>query len=169
MQAAERLVKNLRGHMRLLSLRLLVALLLFAVGCSSTGADQAIRAHYAEMDASVEGEKIESYMAPIAPDFVLTQKDGKTLNRATLETAVKDGFKAGDMKSRTTVQDVQVSGDEAKVQTSSEQTGSYTDPRGKTHTVELKSVSLDVWKRSGSDWLLATSTEESHDVRVDGK
>lgn len=140
-----------------------------ATGCSGQDAERIIRSHYATMDASVASEDLKAYMAPIAPDFVFTDDQGMSRDRAKMEVAMSDAFKTGDFKSRTMIVSIESSDVGALVKTVSEQTGTYTDHRGEKHTVELKAETVDGWRRHGKDWLLESSTEVAKEMLVDGK
>ena len=157
-------------HTTTLAVVLAATLLTSGCGQSSEQARTQIQAAYTTMDQGLQKKDAAAVLSVVAPSYTYQASSGKTYTRDQMESSIKDGFKAGETTSATTVRSCTTHGDEATVAADTEQTSTMADPSsGKRVSVVVRSQSEDRWKHEGASWKLVGSKELSHQTLKDGK
>jgi ketosteroid isomerase-like protein len=142
---------------------------LVAIGCARANTQGDLQTHYDAMDEAIEAEDAAAFMKHVGPNFALTTSLGQSMTRDQLETMLKDGFKAGETKTDTLVETVTTNGATATVVARSRQTGTFVDPKGVKHQIQVDNRSEDTWTKMNGDWTLTASKELTREALVDGK
>ncbi len=129
-----------------------------------------IQANYLAMNAAFKKKDIDGYSKFYAADFKAVDGGGKTNDRVHyLSTIKRQMLTASNVELTRQVIECKVTGSQAKVIMHGTFKASVPLDDGKTHKIDQKAVSENIWEKSSKSWMLKSSRVISSAVLIDGK
>ena len=128
-----------------------------------------IEARYAAIIKAELKNDWSALEAILAPDYRSIDIDGTGISRATEIAQGKEQPSDGDEHDKITLLSLKVEGDRAYVEQRLEARFSLTGDDGKRHRYIVVSLSSDIWRRSGTEWVCVQTVTNETGIVVDGK
>jgi ketosteroid isomerase-like protein len=148
-----------------------IALCSFALaGCGN--ADKAeIEKSYAGIDQAMNAKDAAKFTSFYSDKFSAKAPNGQTATKAMLQQGLGAAFNmAQSIDSKTTVEDVSVSGETATAKIKQHVTIKINNPlTGKPADVVTDATKSDTWAKEGGAWKLTATQTSSSNTTVDGK
>ncbi len=130
-----------------------------------------LQKQYDKMANAMVARDVKGMLAGLSKDFRMTMANGQRMNRQQAEQALQMNaamIPAGG-KATNKIDTITVKGNSATVVGTGTFEASVPGPDGKPGRMKIVSRSRDVWKKTGSTWLMVSSTELSQQITLNGK
>ncbi|MCS6950106.1 MAG: nuclear transport factor 2 family protein [Armatimonadota bacterium] len=134
-------------------------------------AEQQIRAEYDKTIRFTRQKNVDGLLRQMTPDFLYKTREGQILSKQAVELLMRQDFaRIQEIKVRTTqIQQMQITGNTARVVTRERTVFTAPDAQGKLQRVDIRATTRDTWVKTPQGWKVKMTEVLDEQRFVDGK